>query len=89
MGIIYDPYAHRSCGDCAHYGEEVDGECEIFNEALASLPQGFGEMEIPHTTSKCHEFKPSDELLRDLADMAAQAREDSRRERAWMTGAQA
>lgn len=77
-----DLYPDACCGDCAYYGAEVGGECEIFNEAVGYLPQGFGEMEIPHTTSKCREFKPSGELLADLADEAAYRREQDARERA-------
>lgn len=77
-----DIWQGRCCGDCANYGAEVDGECEIFNEAVGYLPQGFGEMEIPHTTSKCSEFRPSKELLADLADEAAYRREQDARESA-------
>ena len=81
-----DIWRDRCCGDCAHYGAEVDGECEIFNKAVSYLPQGFGQMEIPATTSKCNEFKPSRELLEDFADQTAYEREQSRREQAWAMG---
>lgn len=77
-----DIYPDCCCDDCAEYGKETDGQCEIFNEAVASLPQGFGEMEIPRTTSKCSQFKPGADLLADLADEAAYRREQDARERA-------
>lgn len=80
-----DPYADACCGDCASYGAEVDDECEVFNNAIAFMPQGFGTMTIPATTSKCREFKPSQSYLADLGEATAFRREQAVRQQAvWM-----
>jgi hypothetical protein len=79
-GFQYDPYRDCACGDCAEfdepmYGGQGTGSCEVFNAALASLPQDFGEIELPAATSKCKRFRPSDSLLRDMEEAAAYRRQ--------------
>lgn len=81
--LLLDPYVDCCCSDCAEYGAEAEGECEVFNAAVAKLPQGFGEgIKVGPCTSKCNQFKPSASLLMDLADAAAYRREQMTRARA-------
>jgi hypothetical protein len=85
-----DPYRDCSCADCTEYEAEAEGECEVFNAAVARLAEGFGDgIQVGPCTSKCLRFRPSDSLLRDLADAQAYRREQQLRESAWRNGAHA
>jgi hypothetical protein len=79
------PY-ERCCEDCAEFGAEYDNQCEVFNGWVASSPLDFGEVELTGLESVCKRFRKSNELLRYEEDLAAQAREDDRRETAWQMG---
>ena len=82
MKEFYKMHVYRDCccSDCAEYGREAEDECEVFNAAVAQLPQNFGEgIKIGPCTSPCNEFSPSAELLRDIADSEAMHHENARR----------
>lgn len=84
----YDPYRDCCCADCAEYEAEAEGECEVFNAAVARMPERFGDgIKVGPCTSKCLRFRPSDSLLRDVEDSQAYSREQSARQNAVKSGA--
>lgn len=92
MAAYYKMAQYRDCccADCAEFGAEADDECEVFNAAVVTLPQGFGEGINPAPcTSICREFRPSDELLRNMAEAEAYRSECAARDSAWRQGAHA